>query len=136
MKQQKNRKKTASLLAVVFLFLLAAPVMAGAVERSTPKQEVVYVNLAADGSVADIYVVNIFDLDKTGQIIDYGDYTALRNMTTDDEILFEDETVRIQTEARKLYLSAHQAQPDDPPHPDGGLIRVRCRKQCGGRQEI
>ena len=107
MKQQKNRKKTASLLAVVFLFLLAAPVMAGAVERSTPKQEVVYVNLAADGSVADIYVVNIFDLDKTGQIIDYGDYTALRNMTTDDESLFEDETVRIQTEARKLYYEGH-----------------------------
>ncbi len=107
MKQQKNRKKTALLLAVVFLFLLAAPVMAGAVERSTPKQEVVYVNLAADGSVADIYVVNIFDLDKTGQIIDYGDYTALRNMTTDDEILFEDETVRIQTEARKLYYEGH-----------------------------
>lgn len=107
MKQQKNRKKTALLLAVVFLFLLAAPVMAGAVEHSTPKQEVVYVNLAADGSVADIYVVNIFDLDKTGQIIDYGDYTALRNMTTDDEILFEDETVRIQTEARKLYYEGH-----------------------------
>lgn len=107
MKQQKSRKKVALMLTAVLLFLLAAPMVAGAVERSTPKQEVVYVNLYADGSVADIYVVNIFELDEAGQIIDYGDYTALRNMTTDDEIIFADEMVRIQTDARKLYYEGH-----------------------------
>lgn len=106
---RKNKKKKmgkrvlALALAVVMITGLTLPVVALAKEPNTPKQEVVYVNLNADGSVSQIYVVNIFELDEDGQIIDYGDYTALRNMTSEDEIAFENETVRIDTKAGKLY---------------------------------
>lgn len=93
----------AVLLTLILLLSVTAPAFAAAAERSTPKEEVVYVNLNSDGSVDRIYVVNIFELNESGQIIDYGDYTALRNMTTNDEIVFEHETVRIDTRARKLY---------------------------------
>ncbi|MGN1350502.1 MAG: hypothetical protein ACI4VM_05850 [Anaerovoracaceae bacterium] len=97
------RRLTAVVLAAVLVFSLAAPVFAAAVRRSTPKEEVVYINLNSDGSVDKIYVVNIFELNEAGQIMDYGDYTALRNMTTSDELVFENETVRIDTTAGKLY---------------------------------
>ena len=90
-------------LAAALAVAVAAPIAAAALTPNTPKEEVVYVNLNDDGTVEEITVVNIFELNEDGQIIDYGDYTALRNMTTNDTIVFEDETVRIDTNAGKLY---------------------------------
>lgn len=109
--QNKHRnKKTGKafrmlsiLLVMVLLLSLTVPAYAVVSEENTPKQEVVYINLNPDGSVKEIYVVNIFELDKDGQIIDYGDYTALRNMTSNDEIQFENEKIKIDTKAGKLY---------------------------------
>lgn len=98
-----------SILAVVLaavlihaVFLPATTAMAAS-ETNTPKEEVVYVSLNADGSVREINVVNIFDLDKSGRIIDYGRYTSVRNMTTTDEILCSDGEIRIDAGAGKLY---------------------------------
>ncbi|MDO4553063.1 MAG: hypothetical protein Q4C22_05955 [Bacillota bacterium] len=100
---QRGRRALALALAAL---LLLSPVLAGAVlaaEGNTPKEEVVYINLNGDGSVDKVYVVNIFDLDEDGRIIDYGDYTALRNMTTSDELIFENQTVLVDAGAGRLY---------------------------------
>ena len=79
----RNLSKKALAVMLAASMLLSAPMTAfAAEEENTPKQEVVYVNLNHDGSVSDIYVVNIFDLDQKGQIVDYGSYTALRDMTS------------------------------------------------------
>lgn len=94
---------TAAFLVAVWMLELIAPMAAMARPANTAKQEVVYINLNADGSLDNLCVVNIFDLNEDGQIIDYGDYTRLRNMTSNDEIRFEDQTVRIDTKAGKLY---------------------------------
>ena len=56
-----------------------------------------------DGSVKEIYVVNIFELDDAGKIIDYGEYETLRNMTTTDNIGYSYSKVTIDTDAGKLY---------------------------------
>jgi len=97
--------KTVSLALVITILasLIIFPAWAYGVYGGTEKQEVVYINLNGDGSVRGIYVVNIFDLNGEGQIIDYGDYTALRNMTTGDDIQFDNQTVKIDTNAKKLY---------------------------------
>lgn len=97
----RHKRIVAALLAAALVGTLVLPAFAA--EESTPKQEVVYVNLNDDGSVSEIYVVNIFDLEKAGKIVDYGDYTSVRNMTTKDEIQFENGTVRINAGAGKLY---------------------------------
>ena len=97
------KRGLAVLLVIALTLSLATPVFAEALSQNTPKQEVVYVDLNGDGAVKQITVVNIFELSEDGQIIDYGNYTALRNMTTNDKIVFEDETVRIDTKAGKLY---------------------------------
>lgn len=102
--KQKNRMKrivSLTLVTVIMTSLIIVP--AWAYDSSLKKQEVVYVNLNGDGSVDGIYVVNIFDLNEKGQIIDYGDYTSLRNMTTNDEIKFDNQTVKIDTNSNKLY---------------------------------
>lgn len=100
----KNKiKRIVSLTLIISIMasLIIAPALA--YESNAKKQEVVYVNLNSDGSVDGIYVVNIFDINEKGQIIDYGDYTALRNMTTNDEITFDKQTVKINTDSKKLY---------------------------------
>lgn len=79
-----SKKAVAVMLAVGMM--LSLPLSALAAEENTPKQEVVYVNLNHDGSVSDIYVVNIFDMDEKGKIVDYGSYSALRDMTSTSDI--------------------------------------------------
>lgn len=89
--------------AMALLFSTWMPVSASAAEPNTPKEEVVYINLNTDGTVREINVVNIFDLDENGTIIDYGKYQSLRNMTTTDTINYSDGTVTIDAAAGKLY---------------------------------
>lgn len=98
----KITNKIIALVLATVLLALMLPLPANA-EAGTPKEEVVYVNLNADGSVKDIHVVNIFELDADGRIIDYGKYESLRNMTTTDEIGYANETVTIDTKAGRLY---------------------------------
>ncbi|MCD7846278.1 MAG: hypothetical protein LUG57_10625 [Oscillospiraceae bacterium] len=98
---RKQWKRAAALcLAAVLCGGLACPALGA---ESTPKEEVVYASLDGSGAVEAVYVVNIFDLAQAGTITDYGDYSALRNMTTTDEIVYEDGVVTIQAEAGKLY---------------------------------
>lgn len=100
----RNLSKKALAVMLAASMLLSAPMTAfAAEEENTPKQEVVYVNLNHDGSVSDIYVVNIFDLDQKGQIIDYGSYTALRDMTSTAEVGYDNGKVTIDADAGKLY---------------------------------
>lgn len=106
--QSPKTKMVTKILAVILsaaLLFACFPISAFAAtkEENTPKEEVVYVSLASDGSVKSIYVVNIFDLDKDGKIIDYGRYESVRNMTTTDGISYSSEKVTIDTKAGKLY---------------------------------
>lgn len=96
-------KKLTALLLAVLLMVSALPFSASAAAENTPKEEVVYINLNTDGSVKEIVVVNIFDLDEDGQIIDYGKYESLKNMTTTDKISYDNDTVSINAKAGKLY---------------------------------
>ena len=98
-----HTKRIIAALLSALLIIGILPLSAFAAVENTPKEEVVYINLNADGSVKEIVVVNIFDLDKDGQIIDYGKYESLRNMTTTDKIGYSGETVTIDAKAGKLY---------------------------------
>ena len=99
----KHTKRIIAALLAALLIISILPLSAFAAAENTPKEEVVYINLNADGTVKEIVVVNIFDLDKDGQIIDYGKYENLRNMTTTDKIDYSGETVTIDAKAGKLY---------------------------------
>ncbi len=88
------------LLAGVLLLTGALPALAA---DNKGKEEVVYANLAGDGSVEQVYVVNIFRRDGGGTLTDHGGYTDLRNMTTTDPIQFDNGLVRIQTQSDTLY---------------------------------
>lgn len=99
----KHVKRILSVLLAALMIFGVMPFGAFAVSENTPKEEVIYINLNADGSVKEINVVNIFELDEDGQIIDYGKYESLRNMTTTDKIGYSGETVTIDAKKGKLY---------------------------------
>ena len=97
-----HRKKIVgmSLVACVSVPMLS-PVLA--YEENTNKEEVVYVNLNGDGSVDDIYVVNIFNPSETGKIYDYGRYKTVRNMTGTQKIHYKSDEVTINASKERLY---------------------------------
>ncbi|MGN1267074.1 MAG: hypothetical protein ACI4UH_03960 [Dorea sp.] len=99
----KSIQKITAIFLAALMLITVLPMPVFAAEPNTAKEEVVYINLNADGSVKEINVVNIFALDKDGKIIDYGEYTELRNMTTTDSIGYKDHTVTVDTKAGKLY---------------------------------
>lgn len=100
----KHSKTILCVLLCLLLLVGSIPVFAADNnEENTPKEEVVYVNLNGDGSVKDITVVNAFDLDSDGKIIDYGAYESVRNMTTTDKIQYSGNKVTVNAKAGKLY---------------------------------
>ena len=96
-------KLQAAVLALTMMLSLMPISVLAADEANTPKEEVVYINLTADGAVEEINVVNIFELKEDGRIVDYGKYESLRNMTGTETITYENEAVSIDTTAGKLY---------------------------------
>ncbi len=98
---KRLRRSIASLMvtALIISFFIQSFAYSG----NTPKEEVVYINLNNDGSVREIYVVNSFELDQDGRIIDYGDYTAFRQLTSSGRIQTEKDMITIDSKAGKLY---------------------------------
>lgn len=105
--------------------LLAAALLAGAVvlpagaadsaAPSTPKEEIVYANLSASGEVTGVYVVSQFEGVAGQTITDYGDYTALRNMTTTDPLDYQNGVLTL-TPAQdgKIYCEGTLAEAQLP----------------------
>lgn len=96
-----------ALLASFSLTALGTPI-ASAAEKSTPKEEVVYVNLEDNGSVKDVEVVNIFNTDKTCKITDYGNYSSVRNMNTTDKISYSNDKTTIDAGKGRIYYEGKQ----------------------------
>ena len=69
-------------------------------ENSNAKEEVVYIGIDAYGEVTDINVVNIFG---SGDITDYGEYTSVKMMTTNDEISISGDEVTFTTDEERVY---------------------------------
>ena len=81
----------------------AAETKAAAQTANTQKEEVIYGNLAADGSVTEVNAVNIFDLSEKTRVVDYGNYESVRNMTTTDKISQKDGKVAVTAGKGRLY---------------------------------
>lgn len=86
---------------LVTLLVLITPVTAFATGNSNGKEEVIYGMLDGDGNVREAYVVNIFD--EPGKIIDYGDYSSVKNMTSNEAIRLEGNRVIAENTDDTLY---------------------------------
>ena len=113
-----DKRIIAFTIALIMIFSLSVSVFAREEENfrgyknpiqiePPKKQEVIYVNLEYDGTVKDITAVNIFDLDKPAVIMDYGSYSSVRNMTSDNEIIYKSGIAKIKAPKGKLYYEGN-----------------------------
>ncbi|MFR3091399.1 MAG: hypothetical protein ACLTMP_06495 [Eggerthella lenta] len=73
------------------------------------KSEVVYATLAASGAPKAVgYVVNRFDVEVPGTVVDHGDYTSVQNLTNETELAHGDATT-FEAEAGTLYYQGDAA---------------------------
>lgn len=112
-----SKKAAAALLAAVLALSGTAAVSVSAEEHpadqaASPKEEVVYGELAGDGRVKNIYVVNIFEGQK--DIVDYGNYTQVRNMTSRDAITRDRGKITLHTEDDTLYYQGNLEEGELP----------------------
>ena len=85
---------------LVFVLLFIPVTSVSAAEIPSPKEEIVYGILNLNGSVSNLYVVNIFN---GGAITDHGNYSDISNITTSEKINLNGEQITINTNADKFY---------------------------------
>ena len=108
-----KKEKMISIIIIAILFLATTfPVFANT--TNTSKEENVYVNLNDNGTVDNIYVVNQFNLTEDSEIIDYGKYSDLRNLSTSDNIKQEDTIIKLTGKKGENYYQGALETKDIP----------------------
>lgn len=95
-------KKLILVIMVLILFLSSFSWTYAA--SASPKEEVVYGLLNHDGSVQNLYIVNIFD---GGTIIDYGNYEKVKNLTGSEPITMTGDMITVNTNSEKFYYQGY-----------------------------
>ncbi len=88
----------------VSLALTAALLSGGSMALASGKDEVIYAVLDARGQVDGLYAVNIFE---RGDIVDYGDYTSVHPLNTEDQIAHENGVVSFHSDAQRVYYQGN-----------------------------
>lgn len=98
------RKITKPAAAMTLSFVMAAGSITPAIAASnTNKEENIYVNLDDNGSIDGVYVVNAYDLKKDQKIIDYGNYSALTNLSSESKLNDQNGKITVNGKKGKFY---------------------------------
>lgn len=95
--EKQNQNRCGQWSALLFCSI-ALPTIAAA--PSTKREEVVYIMTDAEGKVQNLNVVNIFG---SGSVTDYGDYTGVKMLTTNDPITQNGDEITFTTDAERVY---------------------------------
>ena len=95
----------------VTTFILSNCINVFATNVSSGKEEVVYVMTNLDGSTKYVYAVNIFN---GGDILDYGDYSQVKILNTNDKIQVNEDEIKIKSNADKVYYEGTMEKNDIP----------------------
>lgn len=116
--QSKIRKCTAVCLCAALLLGTVGMIPAQASDTketaSYTKTENVYARLGADGTAEGTYIVNHFQVDKSGEIADYGDYSGVTNLSTTDALTLENGAVRFSADRGDFYYQGNMENAELP----------------------
>ena len=105
-------KTTAIALSAVLGAGSVLPVLAA--DTDILKDENVYVTLMEDGTVSNVYVVNEFTSTSDSEVTDYGQYSSVKNLTTDSEISQNGDQVSVDVTKGKFYYQGDLETKDIP----------------------
>ena len=108
-------KPMAAIFLAFLLVLGTFPVSAEENEKTTAtekgsyseKHEVVYATLDAVGNQEEMYVVNNFEIKDSGQIVDYGPYTSVQNLTDLTEMKQNEDKVLATAKEDEFYFQGN-----------------------------
>lgn len=89
-------------LALGMVFTMGTTAFAAS-DAEYKKNENVYIRLEQNGEVSGAYVVNTFHITKEGEIVDYGDYDNVQNLTNMDTIESDKDEHTFTAEDKKFY---------------------------------
>ena len=75
----------------------------------TSKEEVIYGNLNSNGTVSDVYVVNMLDILSPGRVTDYGQYDDVTNLTNLSDIEIDDDEVNVVADEGWFYYQGNMS---------------------------
>lgn len=113
MERIKRGRIMFSLLLTVSLFFSGLS-LGFADTDNIPKEETVYSTLFENGGVNEIFVVNGFSLSEDREIEDYGDYSAVRELTQKTKIYKEGDRLTIEGKKGKFHYEGTLKSKDLP----------------------
>lgn len=111
-------------LTATLLFAIASPAFAKEAAKPSSKEESVFGLLNIDGSVDKVYVVNSLE---GGQVVDYGNYSSVVNMTDSMPLAQEGEKITTDTIEDRLFYQGTLKSKDLP-------WRVSLKYSLNGKQ--
>lgn len=116
MKMKKINKSLAILLTGSMILCNVLPVSAAEsqTEAVYSKYENVYAKLSAEGVASDAYVVNHFSVKEAGDIVDYGNYETVKNLTTLNEMQVNRESVGFYADGGEFYYQGQMENAELP----------------------
>lgn len=106
------KKMVAVLLSGTLLLTSATPALAAETPAaSSEKEEVIYINLDADGKVKDVYAVNIF---SSGDITDYGNYSSVQMLNSTEVISQNGDQITFSSGEDKVYYQGNMDNAEIP----------------------
>ena len=95
----KNYPKViSSLLVIIMAGSLSVPALAS--DAASEKEEVIYITTDASGEIKGMNAVNIFG---TGEILDYGNYSDVKMLTSTEDISQAGDKITFRTDDKKVY---------------------------------
>lgn len=83
--------------------------------KVTSKDEVVYATLTASGNLKDIYVVNTLDVAEAGEVLDFGEFRSVKNLTDLSELVQKNGSVQIDAPEGKFYYQGNMKEETNLP---------------------
>lgn len=102
-KGNKKIKKVASV--AISASILMGSMSYSFADENNYKEEVIYIKVDENGKTDNIYVVNSFDTSLGSNIVDYGDYINVLNLSTKDKLNYKEGILEsnINSEENKFY---------------------------------
>ncbi|MCA1055858.1 YhgE/Pip domain-containing protein [Rossellomorea aquimaris] len=113
----RKKQLTTSALALMIILpsFLSVPAEAATEGKVSSKDEVVYATLDADGNLDHIYVVNTFEVERAGKILDYGQYKNVKNLTDLSEVEQEGQEVKADAPEGKFTYQGNMEEGTELP---------------------
>jgi putative membrane protein len=99
-----RKKQIRYTILALMLFLpsfLSVPAQAAEEGKVASKDEVVYATLNAGGELDHIYVVNTLEVARAGKILDYGEFSSVKNLT---------DLMKLEQEGQKIEMDAPEGK--------------------------